>query len=168
MALMLDVDESLARYGSVGGQVVARCTVCMRPTIILASVMKLATCDHCAGRQTSFPVPQRSDQFRANCVNRLHARFHAAEVTTGISRPRDQKLLQWLGFTADELASHVSEMLARGCYYCGREIFHVFHIAHVDPIFDVDNVMALWQTFQLHNVVASHSECNMKQPRKTK
>ena len=162
MALMLDVDETLARYGSIDGQVAARCTGCMGITIVLASVMRLSGCEHCSDGQQSFPLPRVTDQFRTNSVRRLYGRFRAAETTTGIRRPRDQNLLQWLGFTADELALHVSEMMARGCYYCGREIVEIFHVAHVEPISKVDDVLALWQTFQLHNVVTAHADCNLQ------
>ena len=165
MALIIDVDRTLVRFGSTDGQVIACCATCLRETTVLAALVKISDCVFCAGDQASFPIPSASKEFRDDCVRRLYARFRAAEISAGIERPKDQNLLRWLGFTADELAFHVSETMARGCCYCDREIVGFFHVAHIEPIVKIDDPLRLWQTFQLHNIAAAHAECNLQQPR---
>ncbi len=167
MALMIDMDLTLARYGSAGGQVVARCPACLKAVTVLASMVKITGCPDCGGEnQPSFPLPSPTKDFRNNCVRRLYGRFAIAERTTGFEWPRNQNLLKWLGFTGDELANHIADSITTGCFYCRRELPGFFHVAHVEPIADVENVLALWQTFQLHNIVVAHAECNLRQPRK--
>ncbi len=161
--LIVERDRTLARYGRDDGQVVALCASCERTVEILASrIVAGARCPHCGSGEASpvFTMPPVSPDFRRACARRLRTRFAQAMKTSGVERPREQPLLKWLGYTDFELAQHISEAIARGCFYCQREIVGFFHVCHVEPIAAVTAPIELWQTFQLHNVVAAHAECN--------
>jgi 5-methylcytosine-specific restriction endonuclease McrA len=92
----------------------------------------------------------------------------ASNISTRIRNSRIQDKpgrgsMRYLGYSADELRSHVRNELSFGCCICGGSIVDSkWHLSHLIPSSYASTFDELVQLYQLENLSTAHALCNIK------